>query len=77
MLMLVVFSLAVGKLLPSGMGRTCRGVTVVPPGVVVGVATAKRGLNCWPGFGLAFGVDTLEEYTSVAWCCLCGKTVAT
>lgn len=50
-LMLVVFSLAVGKLLPSGIGRTCRGVTVVPPGVVVvtppvGVATAKRGLNC-------------------------------
>jgi len=53
--MLVVFSLAPGKIFPSGVDRTCRGVTVVPPGVVVvtppvGVATAKRGLNCWPGF---------------------------
>lgn len=65
-LMLVVFNLAPVKPFPNDMGRTCREVTVVPPGVVVvtppvGVATAKRELNCWPGLGFAFGVDTFEE----------------
>lgn len=72
MLMLVVFSLAPEKLLPSGIGRTCRGVTVVPPGVVPapdvfavpprGVATAKRGLNCCPEFGFVLGEPAAETF---------------
>lgn len=73
MLMLVVFSLAPAKLLPNGIGRTCRGVTVVPPGVVPappdvfavppsGVATAKRGLNCGPAFGFVLGEPAAETF---------------